>query len=325
MARKALWVALAGLLLASTGWAVEVARPRKKALDLPAAWRALSAKQRLMATRAAEVDADRLLIERIYGLQINADTLVLDLALASDEMRADVEHMIRGIRTQEVKYTDDLTVEVVKVVTIRELIETIERTLRRKKVLLGIREEEIKNIRRYTRDTVLGAMGNGAPKGTKGLRMIQAKRAAEVDAYRKLAEIVVGVRINSTTHVRDLVLESDRIATCLAAGLKGAKPTDIAYNDDGSCEVTMELVIRETIETVWRSTKRYGRGDKVKEHEWRKVTIETRDKIIKVTGNGAPREAGAGELVGEGAAALPFYQETQIIRRVIAREVGVIK
>ena len=36
--------------------------------------------ERLKATRAAELDADRLLAERLYGVQVDADTTVADLA-----------------------------------------------------------------------------------------------------------------------------------------------------------------------------------------------------------------------------------------------------
>jgi len=310
------------LMLAGMAIAEEVARPREESLDLPAAWQAVSPQVRLAATRVAEVDADRLLVERIYGVRINADTYVLDLALASDEVRGAVAHDIKGIRTTEVKYTDDLTVEVVREVTLREVIETITRTLRRTKGFLGVKEEELVKVSHETRDTVLGVMGNGAVLGSKGHRMIQAKRAAEMDAYRKLAERVIGVRITSETKVRDLVLESDEIATHLAASLKGAKTTDIVCRDDGSCEVTMRLILREVIETLKRSYTRYSRGRKVTEDEWKGVWTEVHDKVIKVTGVGAPRAEGM-ESVGIVSDA-PFYQEVEIIRRVIKREVGAL-
>ena len=42
-----------------------------------------------------------------------------------------------------------------------------------------------------------------------------SKRAAEADAYRKLAETVNGVQINSETYVRDFIAEADNIRTDL--------------------------------------------------------------------------------------------------------------
>lgn len=313
-------VALA-LAVAALAGGEEVARPRKATADLPAAWQAISGQQRLAAKRVAEVDADRLLTERIYGLRINANTLVLDLALASDEVQGAVEHEIKGIRTKEEAYTDDLTVDVVREVTLREVIETLKRTVRRTKKPLGVKEEELTSISQYTKDTVLGVMGNGAIPDTKGHRMIQAKRAAEMDAYRKLAERVVGIRLSADTRVSELVLASDEIATHLAACLKGAKTTDIVYNDDGTCDVTMRLIIREVIETVKSAAERYQKGSKITEEAWRKVATDVRDKVIEETGSGAERDEGfEGGGGGEGL----FSQEVTIVR-VVSREVGVLE
>ncbi|HUT61351.1 MAG TPA: hypothetical protein VNA25_26170 [Phycisphaerae bacterium] len=323
MKRHLIWVVLVGLGIVGTVLAEEPARPRKEPLNLPPAWQAVGAQERLAAKRVAEVDALRLLTERIYGIRINADTLVLDLALASDEIRGDLSQMMKGVRTTGEKYTDDFTVEVTRQVTLREVVETITRTLRRTQRWYGVKEEELTDIDRTTRDTVLAVVGNGAVPGSKGQRMIQAKRAAEMDGFRKLVEIIVGTQITSDTRVRDLVLASDKIATHVAAVLKGAKTTDIVYRDDGSCEVTKQIVLREVIETVMRSYQRYVQGGKVTENEFRKVMTEVRDKVVTATGTGAPRAEGM-ETVGP-ASMEPFYEEVQIIQRVVKREVGVIE
>ena len=42
-------------------------------------------------------------------------------------------------------------------------------------------------------------------------KKLLSKRAAEADAYRKLAEAVYGLQINSRTYVKDYVTESDEI------------------------------------------------------------------------------------------------------------------
>ena len=49
-----------------------------------------------------------------------------------------------------------------------------------------------------------------------------AKRAAEADAYRKLAECIKGLQITSDTYVKDFVTEADIIQTELDTFIRGA-------------------------------------------------------------------------------------------------------
>jgi len=56
-----------------------------------------------------------------------------------------------------------------------------------------------------------------------------AKRAAEADAYRKLAETINGVQINSSTTVRDFVTESDEIRSGIDTVVRGARFGSPAY------------------------------------------------------------------------------------------------
>ena len=332
--RTMAWVVVLGLMVAGGALGQDVARPEKGVLNLPLAWRNVPAAERLAALRVGEVDGDSLLIERIYGLQVNADTQVMDLALANDQIATAVQQLIKGCRTKEVKYTDDLTVEVVRAVTLREVVETIQRTLQRTKTPLGVTENEIANITRQSQEREVGVMGNGAVRGSKGHAMILAKRAAEAGAYRKLAGTMMGVQISRTTTVRDFVVASDQIAAHLAALLAGATPTRIVHNDDGSCEVTMTLLLREVIETVMRTVRRTRVGPAVTDEEWVNVTTQTQERTITATGHGAPRGAEvppqpavapepAPAPEPAAAPAVPCYEERQIIRRVIEREVGV--
>ena len=48
---------------------------------------------------------------------------------------------------------------------------------------------------------------------TDAQNKLLAKRAAEADCYRKLAEIVYGLQLSSSTYVRDFVTENDEIRT----------------------------------------------------------------------------------------------------------------
>ncbi|MFQ5411575.1 MAG: hypothetical protein ACE5EC_04735, partial [Phycisphaerae bacterium] len=50
-----------------------------------------------------------------------------------------------------------------------------------------------------------------------------SKRAAEADAYRKLAETVNGLQLTSNTYVRDFVTESDEIRTEVDTFIRGIR------------------------------------------------------------------------------------------------------
>ncbi len=70
---------------------------------------------------------------------------------------------------------------------------------------------------------------------TDAQNKLLAKRAAEADCYRKLAETVNGVRLNSSTYVRDFVTESDESRTAVNTFVKGIRLGPPRYYDDGMC------------------------------------------------------------------------------------------
>lgn len=68
--------------------------------------------KRLMAIRAARVDALRDLTEQIHGVRINAETTVRDMVTRNDSMMAIVEGTLRGARTLRVTPTSADSFEV---------------------------------------------------------------------------------------------------------------------------------------------------------------------------------------------------------------------
>lgn len=132
-----------------------------------------------------------------------------------------------------------------------------------------------------------------------------AKRAAEADAYRKLAEAVYGLQINARTYVRDFVTESDDIRTDVDSFVKGVRLGTPTWYDDGSCEVPAEVTVAKVVETLRSAHSRYYKGDDVKTSDFESMTQRIEKQIIKVTGMGAPRPdlppelpVGAAELLG---------------------------
>jgi hypothetical protein len=93
-------------------------------------------------------------------------------------------------------------------------------------------------------DGYVEAVGIGAPPqrniGTPQARPM-ALRAAQVDAYRNLIEVVNGVRVDSATTVKDFTVESDIINTQVQGIVKGAKTMKQEYLSDGTVEVTVRM------------------------------------------------------------------------------------
>ncbi len=88
------------------------------------------------------------------------------------------------------------------------------------------------------------AVGIGAPPerymGKPNARPM-ALRAAKVDAYRNLLEITKGVRVDSTTVVKDFTVESDVINAQVEGLVKGGKVVNQEYMSDGTVEVTVRM------------------------------------------------------------------------------------
>ena len=245
---------------------------------IPDIWRAIPPQYRLMATRAAQVDAMRRLVERLKGLRLTSDTLVRDFVAESDVITTEARATLVGSRQvgNAFYHHDDLIVEVTYEVPVESVITTIKtlhkrhykggkitamdiekvtQTLRRQKfeaVGMGVpKPQHIKiaaakiemNIPDWA-GTTLSAEGNGVPRpdlaGTPQGKLMAA-RAAEVDAKRNLAERVLGFRIDSSTTVRDFVTEHDEINTQLDGVLVNSYVKSTRYDADGTATVVVEI------------------------------------------------------------------------------------
>ncbi len=286
--RNLYMIGTAMLALAAAMTANAVTKPREANLNMPPIWQQVEPADRLAAIRVAELDATRLLLERIYGISLSADTSISDFALMNDRIRGEISRLIKGVATSEQpEYRDDGQVWVVRKVKLRQIIETVTASIKQERRLgRMITVENLTNVEREHQDTVISVLGNGAIPGSEGMRKIQAKRAAEMDAYRKLAERVNGVQITATTTVRDFVLESDELRARIASQIiKGAKPIDIAYSPDGSCEVTMQLTLADIYQVIKTNVEREGRNLETRVE----VEREIKATVLTEVGRGAPR------------------------------------
>ena len=91
---------------------------------------------------------------------------------------------------------------------------------------------------------VVQAKGIGAPPERyygKPQARPMAVRAAKLDAMRNLLEATKGVRISSTTLVKDFAVTSDIIMSQIEGMVKGAQVVHQEYMSDGTVEVTMQM------------------------------------------------------------------------------------
>lgn len=121
-------------------------------------------------------------------------------------------------------------------------------------------------------------------------KKLMSKRAAEADAYRKLAECIKGLQINSTTYVRDFVAESDEIRAAMDEYIRGVRLGEPRWLSDLSCEVPAEVTVVNVVETLKQVHTRYYKGNSIKGTDFTDMEKRAEKKIIKVVGTGAPRE-----------------------------------
>jgi len=88
----------------------------------------------------------------------------------------------------------------------------------------------------------VGAFKSNSNQGQAQIRLL-AERAAIVDGYRQLAEIINGVRVDSQTLVRDSMVESDIVKVKVEGFIKGAMRGDKRITSDGTVEYELHLPI----------------------------------------------------------------------------------
>ena len=310
-------ITLASSLITAPAIYATVKPTEESAPRLPEIWQKAGPQVRLTATRAAEIDADRLLVERLYGLQIDSNTTVFDLTAGDDKIAGAVSASLVGSLTiGEPEYLADGRVQVVRAVKIQEVIETLNRVIKGKRLEDGSQtntSEKEKTDRSVT-DKVIDVMGNSAIPGSEGHQKIMAKRAAEMDAYRRLAARMMGQKINSDTTVRDMCLQNDQVVAKLSQVLKAATPTNIKYLDDGSCEVTMEIKVSDLI----RTTRSYMKGDTQKTE----IKDDINERSFSEIGRGTMQPVASFIPQGDAPALKnspndPFFETEMILKQVI--------
>jgi len=271
------------------------------------------AQQRLLAKRAAQVDAYRNLSELVNGLQIDSQTYVRDFVAESDYVRTSFENFIKGAHIIGMpRYLSDGSCEVDVEMTIDEIVNGL--TEIAKHTTFG-HKYVFQQITRYVQEKVIKATGSGVPR-EEGLSValpvveqtavnvpgwenvtargrLMAQRAALLDAYRNMAERVKGIKITGNTYVRDFVAESDYVQTALNTFIKGTRIVGgYRYLPDGEVEVTIEVAVRRLVKeltSIQQHLVQRGwnwRSDTFKTVNFEQIITVMPLKVIQSTGNG---------------------------------------
>ncbi len=210
----------------------------------------LDPQKRLMAKRAAKVDALRNLTETIYGVRIDSNTIVRDFVTQSDVIRARMEAVIQGAKEIDYIEQPDGTAEVTMEVTLGHVEDILGRRLHYNSQTFratgyGAPSGSHSPTAPVPAAGGIRAKGNGVepndPSMSSAERSLMAKRAAKLDALRNLLEQVYGVRITSDTTVRNFVTQSDDMRARVNAFVQGARVVSERALGDGSYEVEVEI------------------------------------------------------------------------------------
>jgi hypothetical protein len=281
---------------------------------------AVDPQMKLMAGRAAEADAYRKLGEIIQGMTINSTTTVRDFALESDVIESGLEAMIKGVRLGAPNCYSDGLCEVEAEVTVERVVHTL-RDLHGKHYRgQVISDRDFANMQNDQSRQVIRVVGMGAPRSelppglpagvverlTPAMTMesapmpdlwlkipamerLAARRAAELDARRKLLERIKGLRINSETVVRDFILEWDAIKTETDGFLAGAQEVSVYYHHaEPIVEVTVSVPTEQVFNVIRELHRRHYDGSTAAT-DILSVQKETRRQSFEATGSGIPK------------------------------------
>lgn len=284
-------------------------------------WAMLPPHQKLMAKRAAELDAYRQMAERILGLRISSDSSVRDFALESDSIKTSLDHFIKGMRIDDDKtvWYDDGSCEVTAEVTLAQTITELKKICDEHYKGNKYTKETFEHIKKYTQRNVISVVGSAAVRETSQIpepetipvviplmsprdrqrpdfapiygkysarNRLMAKRVAQVDAYRKLAERIYGLRVTGTTIVRDYIAD-DRIRTAMDHELKGAKINSIRYQPDGVIEMQVSITMKQVVTTLKKIYEEHREGNKVTKETFENIEKQEKRKTVTVIGMGA--------------------------------------
>lgn len=262
------------------------------------------AQDKVLARRAARLDAMRQLAETIQGLRITSMTTVKDFVAESDVTRASLRTFLQGAQEIQTRYKPDGTCEVTMVVTLDQVIAWLQKAWYPNRSRVVPFPRQFRQIRHHTGKRYFIATGTGAmsekpspspwQQGNFWVRVtaqgkLMALRAAKIDAYRNMAETVKGLRLTATTTVKDFVAESDVIRASFSGVIRGVKFVGPPrYRPDGVVEVTAQLRIKKLTVSLATVCRDHYYGTRWHPGIFRRIARYSSRRVIRAVGSGVP-------------------------------------
>lgn len=256
------------------------------------------AQSRAAAVRAARVDALRQLGEAIEGVRISSRTTVKDFITESDEIHAQFDAFLQGAQQEgKPNIYDDGTVTVKMVIYLRDAVQGLQQIAQNSN---KVSPRDIANIANTSPYKKFEAVGNGAmnvvPSPASNIDLwtyvnvqgkLMARRAAQMDAYRNMAETLEGIKIDSKTTVKDFVAESDTITASFQGIVRGVQfaPNPV-YRPDGVVEITATLDVNHLMQFM--SAMSAYSNKNITKNSLANIKAAYPQGIITTTGVGVP-------------------------------------
>lgn len=218
---------------------------------------------KLMAKRAAIADAQRNLIEKIYGIYIDADTRVEDFITRNDQVLGKLEGFINSAEIVSESYQDGIY-QVKMQIDLERLIKVIGKKFKYETRFIdaegkGVSKSSSSKKKKNRKSQMLRAKGYGAKSMDEDIseeqKILMAKRAAMLDSYRNLIEKIKGVHVDAQTTVQDFITEDDSIMTQIENFVHGAKVLNSGIVEKGDLKGSYEVEIEVDIEELKKIIK----------------------------------------------------------------------
>jgi hypothetical protein len=118
---------------------------------------------------------------------------------------------------------------------------------------------------------------------------LMARRAAQADAYRKMGNTILGLRLSDDAIVKDFVNESEEIRTEFSKIIRGIRfVRKVNYHPSGHVEVTALMDREELIKELSEIARRHSQGKKWSPESFHSLRSSGIPRVIRATGIGVP-------------------------------------
>jgi len=205
----------------------------------PSVW---AGNKKMMAIMAAKNDAMRGLTEQVYGLKVRSSEEVKNMTADSYVGKTDskTSATLSGIKITDVIYDSQQDIaRATATMTANEIV-------------------NIDGSNVALNGKVFKQVGFGT-SSSQNAGPLKALRAAQIDAYKQLAQQIAGFTLESQTSVENYMLKSDIIQTKVQASLALSEIVDFGWDNSGDAYVKMILKVDEVAAMLGEAV--IGAGD----------------------------------------------------------------